>query len=91
MATIGSSTAPSQNTINYDALLSLSLEYIRDTLVDNIFTSAPFLGALYGAFGKKRKTKKGVRMVNGGDLHGYQYQRHGTTGGVLSVCPRQYQ
>lgn len=67
MATIGSSTAPSQNTINYDALLSLSLEYIRDTLVDNIFTSAPFLGALYGAFGKKRKTKKGVRMVNGGE------------------------
>ncbi|MHC1625552.1 MAG: phage major capsid protein [Methermicoccaceae archaeon] len=58
---------PSSRTINYDALLSLSLEYVRDTLIDNIFTSAPFLGALYGAFGKKKKAKKGIRLVNGGE------------------------
>jgi len=63
---IGSST-PSSRTLNYDALLSLTLEYIRPGLVDNIFTSAPFLAALYGAFGKKKKAKKGIRMVNGGE------------------------
>lgn len=60
-------TDPSSRTISYDALLSLSLEYIRETLVDNIFTSAAFAAALYGAFGKKKKSKKGVRMVNGGE------------------------
>ncbi len=60
-------TTPSSRTISYDALLSLSLEYMRPGLFDNIFTSAPFLAALYGAFGKKKKSGKGIRMVNGGE------------------------
>jgi len=58
---------PSSRSIDYDALLSLSLEYVREGLVDNIFTSAPYLAALYGAFGKKKKAKKGIRLVNGGE------------------------
>ena len=58
---------PSSRTINYDAVLSLSMEYYRDTLVDNIFTSAPFLAALYGAYGKKKRSRKGIRIVNGGE------------------------
>jgi len=59
--------APSSRSISYDALLSLSLEYIRPGLYDQIFTSAPFLAALYGAFGKKRASGKGIRLVNGGE------------------------
>lgn len=66
MATVGAS-APSSNTVNYDALLSLTMEYVRPGLIDNIFTSAPFMAALYGAFGKKKRAKKGIRMVNGGE------------------------
>jgi hypothetical protein len=41
MATYGSS-APSQNTINYDAILSTSLFNYRKTLTDNISKSNPF-------------------------------------------------
>jgi hypothetical protein len=45
MATIGG-TAPSQNTINYDSLLSTTLMAYRNTLVDNIFKDSAFLAAL---------------------------------------------
>jgi len=58
---------PSSRSINYDAVLSLCLEYTKDDLVDNIFTSAPFLSALYGAFGTKKRAGKGIRMQNGGE------------------------
>src|SRR3990167_7527371 len=46
MATIGSGSAPSQNTINYDALLSTTLANYRETMVDNIFKDSAFLAAL---------------------------------------------
>ena len=48
MATIGDSGAPSQNTINYDALLSTTLNgyALGGTMVDNIFKDSAFLGAL---------------------------------------------
>lgn len=58
---------PSSRTINYDAVLSLSFENVREGLFDNIFTSSSFLSALYGAWGKKSRKKKGIRMVNGGE------------------------
>lgn len=45
MATYGVS-APSQNTINYDSLLSQTLFNYRGTLVDNIFKSSGFLALL---------------------------------------------
>ncbi len=45
MTTIGTS-APSQHTINYDALLSTTLMAYRGALVDNIFKSSAFLAAL---------------------------------------------
>lgn len=45
MATIGAS-APTQNTINYDALLSTTLFAYRKTMVDNIFKANAFLAAL---------------------------------------------
>lgn len=58
MATIGA-TAPNQNTVNYDALLSTTLFAYRKTLVDNIFKSNAFLAALrkYG----------GVEYQDGGE------------------------
>jgi len=46
MATIGDGGAPSQNTINYDALLSTTMFAYRDTMVDNIFKDSAFLAAL---------------------------------------------
>jgi len=46
MSTIGESTAPSQHTINYDALLSTTLFAYRDTLVDNIFLDSAFLAGM---------------------------------------------
>jgi len=45
MATVGAS-APSQNTVNYDALLSTTLFAYRPTLVDNIFKYNAFLAGL---------------------------------------------
>jgi len=57
----------SSRSITYDAVLSLSLEYIRPGLIDNIFTSTPFLAAVYGAYGRKAKARMGVRLVNGGE------------------------
>lgn len=58
MATIGA-TAPSQNTINYDALLSSTLMAYRPTLVDNIFKYNALLAAL--------KKYDGIRYQNGGE------------------------
>lgn len=48
MATIGSALAPSQNTINYDALLSSTLDALvgSGALFDNIFKDSAFLAAL---------------------------------------------
>jgi|ERR1700741_4381302 len=42
MATYGSASAPSQNTINYDSILGTSLFNYRRTLTDNISKSNPF-------------------------------------------------
>lgn len=58
MATVGAS-APSQNTVNYDALLSTTLFNYKKVMFDNIFQSSAFLAALrqYG----------GVEFVNGGE------------------------
>jgi len=42
MATYGSSSAPSQNTINYDSILGTSLFNYRKKLMDNISKSNPF-------------------------------------------------
>uniref|UniRef100_A0A6M3K6S5 Putative capsid protein n=1 Tax=viral metagenome TaxID=1070528 RepID=A0A6M3K6S5_9ZZZZ len=58
MSTIGA-TAPSQHTINYDALLSTTLMAYRPTMIDNIFKSSAFLAALrkYG----------GIEYQNGGE------------------------
>lgn len=48
MATIGSASAPSQNTINYDALLSTTLQsYVGGgTMFDNVFKDSAFLAKL---------------------------------------------
>jgi hypothetical protein len=46
MSTIGDTGAPSQHTINYDALLSTTLFNYRPTMVDNIFKDSAFLAAL---------------------------------------------
>lgn len=60
-------TTPSSRTINYDAVLSLSLEYYRPKLIDNIFSHGAFLSAMYGAYGKRKRGGKGIRLVNGGE------------------------
>ena len=46
MATIGSTGAPSTNTVYYDALLSTTLLAYRRQLVDNVFKQSAFLAAL---------------------------------------------
>lgn len=46
MSTIGDSSAPSQHTINYDALLSTTLFNYKRTMFDNIFKDSAFLAAL---------------------------------------------
>src|SRR5574343_1105728 len=58
MATIGT-TAPSQNTINYNDLLSTTLANYKATIYDNIFKQSAFMAALrkYG----------GVDFQNGGE------------------------
>lgn len=58
MSTIGS-TAPSQNTINYDALLSTTLFAYREKMVDNIFKSSGFLALL--------RKNGGIEYQNGGE------------------------
>lgn len=52
-------TAPSQNTVNYDALLSSTLLAYRPVMVDNIFKSNSFLAAM--------KKYGGIRYQNGGE------------------------
>ena len=59
MATIGATSAPSTNTVYYDALLSTTLAAYRKQLVDNIFKSSAFLSAL--------KQNGGVDYQNGGE------------------------
>ena len=49
----------SSRTINYDALLTSTLDNYRDQLVDNIFASSVFLSAL--------KTVGGFQTKDGGD------------------------
>lgn len=58
MSTIGG-TAPSQNTVNYDALLSTTLFAYRSKMVDNIFKASSFLAAL--------KKNGGIEYQNGGE------------------------
>ena len=43
MATVGDSSAPSTNTVYYDALLTTTLNAYRKTLFDNIFKDSAFL------------------------------------------------
>ena len=59
MATIGTSGVPSQNTINYDALLSTTLDAYRPVMVDNIFKTSAYLAAL--------KDKGAIFHQNGGE------------------------
>jgi hypothetical protein len=61
MATIGTTGAPSQNTVNYDALLSSTLDaYVGSgSFTDNIFKDSAFLAAL--------RTKDAIQMQNGGE------------------------
>ena len=58
MSTIGT-TAPSQHTINYDALLSTTLFAYKPKMVDNIFRSNALLAA-FRKFG-------GIDYQNGGE------------------------
>lgn len=58
MSTIGT-TAPSQNTINYNDLLSTTLFNYKSTIYDNIFKQSAFLAAL--------KQYGGVDYQNGGE------------------------
>lgn len=59
MSTIGDGGAPSQHTINYDALLSTTLFAYRPKLIDNIFKSNAYLAAMR-RFG-------GIDYQNGGE------------------------
>lgn len=61
MSTIGSALAPSQNTVNYDALLTTTLDaYVGSgSLADNIFKESAFLTAL--------RLNGGVQEQNGGE------------------------
>jgi hypothetical protein len=58
MATVGN-TAPSQNTVNYDALLSTTLNNYRAVMYDNIFKASAFLAAL--------RKYNGIERINGGE------------------------
>lgn len=59
MSTIGDSSAPSQHTINYDALLSTTLMAYRKTLVDNIFRESAYLAFM--------RLSEAVKKQNGGE------------------------
>lgn len=59
MSTIGDSVAPSQHTINYDALLTSTLFAMDRTIADNVFKDSAFLSGLR-EFG-------GVKEQNGGE------------------------
>lgn len=59
MATVGSTSAPSTNTVYYDALLTTTLDAYRAKMVDNIFKSSSFLAAL--------KKYDGIDYQDGGE------------------------
>lgn len=59
MATVGSASAPSQNTVNYDAMLSTTLFAYKPTMYDNIFKNHAFLTML--------RQKGAVMKQNGGE------------------------
>ena len=61
MATIGETSAPSTNTIYYDALLTTTLDaYVGSgTLFDNIFKDSAFLAAL--------RSMDAIQRQNGGE------------------------
>ncbi|MDD5189457.1 MAG: phage major capsid protein [Dehalococcoidales bacterium] len=59
MATIGSTAAPSTNTVYYDSLLSTTMMAFRDTLVDNIFKDSAYLAFL--------RNSDAVKKQNGGE------------------------
>jgi len=59
MATIGSTSAPSTNTIYYDSLLSTTLMAYRKTMYDQIFKDSAFLAYLRGT--------DAVKKQNGGE------------------------
>lgn len=58
MATIGA-TAPNQNTVNYDSLLTTTLMNYRPTMTDNIFKQNAYLAAL--------RQNGGIDYSNGGE------------------------
>jgi hypothetical protein len=59
MSTVGSTSAPSTNTVYYDALLSTTLAAVRDSMVDNIFKDSAFLAFL--------RKSDAVQKQNGGE------------------------
>jgi len=61
MATVGTAGVPSQNTVNYDALLSSTLDaYVGSgSFSDNIFKDSAYLAAL--------RLKDAIQMQNGGE------------------------
>lgn len=59
MATIGPVTAPSTNTVYYDALLSTTLMAMRETIYDNIFKDSAYLAYL--------RLTDAVKKQNGGE------------------------
>ena len=61
MATVGSTSAPSTNTVYYDALLTTTLDNYRSQMVDNIYKDSAFLSALR-AFGGIAETAGGERI-----------------------------
>lgn len=62
MATVGSTSAPSTNTVYYDALLSTTLAAYRKTMVDNIFKDSAFLAKLR-MVGAVKKQNGGERIA----------------------------
>lgn len=59
MSTVGSTSAPSYDTMYYDALLTTTLAAYRPKMFDNIFKSSAFLAAM--------KKYDGIEYVNGGE------------------------
>lgn len=59
MSTIGDTSAPSQHTIYYDALLSTTLMAYRKTMVDNIFRDSAYLSFM--------RLSDAVKKQNGGE------------------------
>uniref|UniRef100_A0A6M3L693 Putative capsid protein n=1 Tax=viral metagenome TaxID=1070528 RepID=A0A6M3L693_9ZZZZ len=58
---------PSSRSIDYDAVMTLCLEHIRPGLFDSVFSSNAFLSAMYGRYGRKKASGKGIKIVNGGE------------------------